>query len=127
MRREACSVKFPADMGRLTTHVLDLVWGVPAAGLEIELWHLPAPGNPRRLKSVRTNADGRTDEPLLTGADFAPGTYELVFCVGEYFALPPAERFLDRVPIRFSIPDARAHYHVPLLTTPWAYQTYRGS
>ncbi len=79
------------------------------------------------MKTVRTNADGRTDEPLLAGADFLPGTYELVFCVGEYFGLPAPERFLDRVPVRFSVADAAAHYHVPLLTTPWAYQTYRGS
>ena len=114
-------------MGRLTTHALDLVRGGPASGLGVELWRLGADGPPQRLKAVRTNADGRTDEPLLTGPDFAPGTYELVFCVGEYFGLPAAERFLDRVPVRFAIPDADAHYHVPLLATPWAYQTYRGS
>lgn len=114
-------------MGRLTTHALDLVRGGPAAGLDIELWRLGAEGPPQRLKTVRTNADGRTDGPLLAGVDFLPGTYELVFCVGEYFGLPAPERFLDRVPVRFSVADAAAHYHVPLLTTPWAYQTYRGS
>ena len=114
-------------MGRLTTHALDLVQGAPARGLAIELWRLDADGAPQRMKATRTNADGRTDEPLLAGAEFAPGTYEIVFGVGEYFGRPADERFLDRVPIRFTISDADAHYHVPLLATPWAYQTYRGS
>ena len=114
-------------MGRLTTHALDLSRGIPARGLQIELWRIPDHGAAQRLKAVSTNPDGRTDDPLLTGDEFTPGTYELVFCVGEYFGLPAPERFLDRVPVRFSIADAAAHYHVPLLTTPWAYQTYRGS
>ena len=115
-------------MGRLTTHALDLVRGGPARGLDIELWRVDgADGPPQRLKTVRTNADGRTDEPLLAGADFVPGTFELVFGVGEYFGLPAGERFLDRVPVRFSMAGPDAHYHVPLLMTPWAYQTYRGS
>ena len=109
-------------MGRLTTHALDLTRGRPADGLRIELWRAGA-----KLKTVVTNLDGRTDEPLLVDDEFTPDTYELVFYVGEYFDLPVEERFLDRVPIRFSITDAGAHYHVPLLTTPWAYQTYRGS
>lgn len=113
--------------GRLTTHALDLTRGRPAANLAIELWSFPPSAAPSLLKTVRTNADGRTDAPLLTGDDLTTGTYELVFLVGDYFGQPAAERFLDRVPIRFSIPDADAHYHVPLLTTPWAYQTYRGS
>ena len=117
--------------GKLTTHALDLTRGRPAAGMEIELWAV-RPGTEgsrekHRLKVVRTNADGRTDAPLLSGDDFTPGMYELVFRVGDFFALATADRFLDRVPIRFHITDASAHYHVPLLTTPWAYQTYRGS
>ena len=114
-------------MSRLTTHALDLVQGTPARGLDIELWRIGEGGGSQRLKTLRTNADGRTDEPLLAGAEFAPGSYEIVFCVGEYFGLPVKERFLDRVPVRFTIPEAGAHYHVPLLMTPWAYQTYRGS
>ncbi len=117
--------------GKLTTHALDLTRGRPAAGLEIELWAV-RPGvegdqERHRLKVVRTNADGRTAAPLLAGDEFAPGVYELVFLVGDFFGLAAADRFLDRVPIRFSVTDAGAHYHVPLLTTPWAYQTYRGS
>ena len=117
--------------GKLTTHALDLTRGRPAAGLEIELWAV-RPGTEgsrekHRLKTVRTNADGRTDAPLLAGDEFTPGVYELVFRVGDFFGLAAADRFLDRVPIRFSVTDDAAHYHVPLLTTPWAYQTYRGS
>lgn len=118
--------------GRLTTHVLDTAQGRPAADLEIELWALEGPGGGRRLlKTVRTNADGRTGEPLLTEGTLAAGVYELVFAVGAYFAaqgLPLATPpFLDRVPVRFGIADLAAHYHVPLLASPWAYSTYRGS
>ena len=117
--------------GQLTTHALDLTRGRPAGGMEIELW-VVRPGaegsrEKHRLKIVRTNADGRTDAPLLAGDDFTPGTYELIFRVGDFFGLAAADRFLDRVPIRFHITDAGAHYHVPLLATPYAYQTYRGS
>lgn len=135
--------------GKLTTHVLDLTVGLPAHGMEIELWRLdPAP---RRIKSVRTNADGRVDPPLLGPAEMAVGQYEIVFCTGTYFAARPAPRaglplpspakpaaappappgsrvlFLDRVPVRFGIADATSSYHVPLLVTPWGYSTYRGS
>jgi hydroxyisourate hydrolase len=112
--------------GRLTTHVLDTARGVPAAGVLIELrrgTHL--------LKTARTNADGRTDEPLLAGDALEPGSYDLVFHVGDYFAgAGPAAgeiRFLDEVPVRFGVADAAAHYHVPLLVSPWSYSTYRGS
>ena len=116
--------------GKLSTHVLDTANGHPAAGMQIELWSL-ADGNSKRLKTVRTNADGRTDQPLLVGEEMKAGLYELVFFVGDYFAtktgsMPPA-RFLDRVPVRFGIADAQASYHVPLLVSPWAYSTYRGS
>ncbi|HKP52751.1 MAG TPA: hydroxyisourate hydrolase [Chloroflexia bacterium] len=120
-------------MGKLTTHVLDTAQGRPAAGMEIELWRLNSPGEARTLvKCVYTNGDGRTEGgPILEGEEFTPGTYELVFMVGDYFAEqevttsdPP---FLDRVPIRFTIASPTAHYHVPLLASPWAYSTYRGS
>ena len=118
--------------GRLTTHVLDTAQGRPAAGLTIELWLLgQADAERRLLKLVSTNADGRTDAPLLSDGELLAGVYELVFVVGAYFAGQPLATttppFLDRVPVRFTIADAGAHYHVPLLTSPWAYSTYRGS
>jgi 5-hydroxyisourate hydrolase len=104
--------------GRLTTHVLDTARGRAASGVQIELFRL----DPRRpLKAVATNADGRTDEPLLTTLEV--GRYELLFFVGGYFG----EGLYDEVPIRFRIEDAGAHYHVPLLVSPWSYSTYRGS
>jgi 5-hydroxyisourate hydrolase len=110
----------------LSTHVLDLTNGRPAAGMTIELWFAGA-----RVKTVVTNADGRTDAPLLGPDNFAAGEYELIFHVGDYFdrtgAPGAADRFLDRVPVRFTIHDTQARYHVPLLCTPWAYSTYRGS
>ncbi len=113
-------------MSKLSTHVLDLTIGKPAAGMRIELWNLD--GKPHQLKAVTTNADGRTDEPLLAGATMAVGTYELLFFVKDYFVTHHRDSpFLDRVPVRFVIADATANYHVPLLVTPWAYQTYRGS
>ena len=115
---------------KLSTHVLDTAHGCPAAGMTIELWSL-AHERPKLLKTVHTNADGRTDAPLLPGEEMQPGAYELVFYVADYFAAkgvalthPP---FLDRVPVRFSISDARGSYHVPLLVSPWAYSIYRGS
>jgi 5-hydroxyisourate hydrolase len=115
--------------GRLTTHVLDTANGRPAAGIEIELWRLVTePDEWELVVTVTTNADGRTDEPLLCEDAFVAGGYELFFAVGDYFngsvAAPP---FLDRVPVRFTIADASQHYHVPLLVSPWAYSTYRGS
>jgi 5-hydroxyisourate hydrolase len=119
--------------GKLSTHVLNTADGCPAAGMLIELWKLD--DNKRSLaKTTMTNADGRTDAPLLTGDDFTTGQYELVFFVGDYFArreasvkTPPTARFLDHVPVRFGITDANANYHVPLLVSPWSYSTYRGS
>lgn len=117
-------------MGRLTTHVLDTARGVPAAGMKIELYALVG-GERRLVASVVTNGHGRTDAALLEGHSFVAGTYELVFAVGAYFraagvtlADPP---FLDEVPLRFGIADTSAHYHVPLLASPWSYSTYRGS
>jgi hydroxyisourate hydrolase len=111
---------------KLSTHVLDLTSGRPATGMNIELWR-QTPAR-RLLKSGITNADGRTDGPLLSGAEVVAGTYELVFHVRDYFTANGVEcPFLDSVPIRFSIADASAGYHVPLLVTPWSYSTYRGS
>ncbi len=114
-------------VGRLTTHVLDTARGRPAAGVAVELWRLD--GERRLLKTVRTNADGRTDAPLLAEGELETGTYELVFAVGAYFAAHGAAQppFLDLVPVRFGIADPAVHYHVPLLVAPWAYSTYRGS
>ena len=108
-------------MSALTTHVLDTVRGRPAAGMKIELWSTDAN---KLLKAVETNGDGRTDEPLLSGDAMATGNYELIFHVGEYFG---ERKFLDRVPVRFTISDAAVKYHVPLLVSPWSYSTYRGS
>jgi len=108
-------------MSQLTTHVLDTMRGCPAAGMKIELW---SGDQSQLLKTVATNADGRTESPLLAGHEMATGNYELVFFVGDYFG---ERRFLDRVPVRFVISDAAAKYHVPLLVSPWAYSTYRGS
>ena len=118
--------------GRLTTHVLDTARGRPAAGLMLELARIGESGDRKVLKTVCTNPDGRTDEPLLAGEELTSGTYEVVFDVGGYFAGqrqtgsadPP---FLGLVPIRFGIADPSHHYHVPLLTSSWAYSTYRGS
>jgi 5-hydroxyisourate hydrolase len=118
--------------GRLTTHILDTMHGRPAADVPIQLWRLRAAGGGRELlKTVHTDASGRTPEPLLTGVELLVGNYELVFAIGAYFAAlevptstPP---FLDEVPVRFGLADPDAHYHVPLLISPWAYSTYRGS
>lgn len=115
-------------MGRLTTHVLDTAAGKPAVGLKLVLSRLD--GSPIVLSEARTNADGRPDRPLLDGAAFVPGHYEIVFHVGDYFRgrvdSMPEPTFLDLVPLRFGISED-AHYHVPLLVSPYAYSTYRGS
>jgi hydroxyisourate hydrolase len=108
-------------MSQLTTHVLDTMRGIPAAGMKIELWSVD---QSEMLKSVETNRDGRTESPLLADNEMTAGNYELIFFVGDYFG---ERRFLDRVPVRFVISDAAAKYHVPLLVSPWAYSTYRGS
>src|SRR5947199_8351462 len=111
--------------GKLTTHVLDVANGIPAEGMEVELWSLEDPAS-RRLKTLRTTADGRIDEPLLAGAALKAGNYGLLFFVGDYFGLRmslPSPRFLDQVPVRFGIADEAGNYHVPLLVSPWAYST----
>ena len=116
--------------GYLTTHVLDTALGVPAAGLEITLYAVEGDGR-RELARAMTNADGRTDSPILPAERFATGTYELVFQAGAYLdrtqGTTKGPRFLDEVPIRFGINDATSHYHVPLLISPYGYSTYRGS
>jgi 5-hydroxyisourate hydrolase len=117
-------------MGRLSTHVLDIKRGKPAAGVRADLMRIGADGASTLVKSTQTNADGRTDAPLLIGAEFVIGTYELRFHVADYFRKAgdgDAELFLDVVPLRFVIREADGHYHVPLLVSPWAYSTYRGS
>lgn len=106
---------------KLTTHVLDLTSGKPAAGMKIELRD---PGSGTLIKTVTTNADGRTDAPLLSDGELRSSNYELLFHVGDYFG---DWSFLDRVPVRFRISDSDSNHHVPLLCTPWAYSTYRGS
>ena len=117
-------------MGKLTTHVLDTARGCPAKGITLELWGISESEQKTLLKTTVTNADGRTDNPLLT-EDLAIAIYELVFIVGDYFASYPEKLpnppFLNRVPIQFGIADTTMHYHVPLLVSPWSYSTYRGS
>jgi len=114
--------------GRLTTHVLDTMRGRPGAGIRIELSAIDASGASRGIVDAVTNADGRTDTPLLADDAMKAGHYELRFHIGEYFRRSGADSpFLDVVPVRFAIADAAAHYHVPLLASPWSYTTYRGS
>ena len=115
--------------GYLTTHVLDTARGSPAAGLKIELFRID--GDKReKLRTLHTNDDGRTDEHILPADEFKTGIYELVFHAGDYLdsigVVPESPRFLDVVPLRFGMSEA-AHYHVPLLLSPFGYATYRGS
>jgi len=116
--------------GFLTTHVLDTARGVPAAGIKILLYRVSGNSH-RKIAEAVTNADGRTDAPILDARSFATGKYELVFQAGEYLrstgAATSEPLFLDEIPIRFGIDDATSHYHVPLLLSPFGYSTYRGS
>lgn len=116
--------------GFLTTHVLDTARGCPAEGLKITLARLER-GQSFQIAEAITNADGRTDSPILPPDAFATGTYELVFFAGDYLRATgqagAEPLFLDAVPIRFGMSDAAAHYHVPLLLSPFGYSTYRGS
>jgi 5-hydroxyisourate hydrolase len=116
-------------MGRLTTHVLDTALGQPAAGVEIVLYRV----NPelQELSRDQTNSDGRLNQPILEGDDFVAGVYQLVFKAGNYFRAQPLDLaeplFVDEVVLRFGINQPDQHYHVPLLVSPFAYSTYRGS
>jgi 2-oxo-4-hydroxy-4-carboxy-5-ureidoimidazoline decarboxylase len=117
--------------GRLSTHVLDTHSGKPAAGIAVELIELSDLGASRVVTRTVTNADGRTDRPLIDERPVPIGRYELIFSVGSYFAqrqVPMSDPpFLDQIPLRFSVSDPEGHLHVPLLATPWSYATYRGS
>ena len=114
--------------GKLTTHVLDTASGKPAAGMAVDLMDC---GTEMLITTILTNSDGRADAPLLSAETMRPGCYELRFHVADYFrglgAALPDPPFLDVVPIRFGIADVEGNYHVPLLISPWAYSTYRGS
>ena len=116
--------------GRLSTHVLDMMSGIPAQGVTIELFEIVG-GRPRPVATATTNANGRTDAPLIAECPLPIATYELHFALGHYFrrrgAALAGPAFLDIVPIRFGVAEAEGHYHVPLVATPWSYSTYRGS
>ena len=118
-------------MAGVTTHVLDVTIGRPAQGVRIELYELQAESERKLIADVVTNADGRTDKPLVSADEARAGRFELIFHAGDYFrrrrvelADPP---FLDLIPIRFGLADPKAHYHLPLIVSPWSYSTYRGS
>lgn len=117
-------------MGKLTTHVLDTARGKPAVGVAIWLYRVTGNSH-KKIAEVVTNGDGRTDGPMLEGAALTAGQYELVFHAGDYLRATGQASgeviFLDQIPIRFGITDPAAHYHVPLLISPFAYSTYRGS
>jgi 5-hydroxyisourate hydrolase len=111
--------------GKLTTHVLDTAHGCPADGMNVALYLEKV-----LIAKAFTNADGRIDGPMIAGEHFVAGVYHLEFAVGDYFAArghPDAKRFLDVVPVVFRVDDPTRNYHVPLLVSPWAYSTYRGS
>ena len=116
--------------GRLTTHVLDTARGVPAGGVKIALYRISGQSH-RKIAETVTNADGRTDAPMLADKALVAGVYELVFHAGDYLRASGQATgevlFLDQVPIRFGVTDADQHYHVPLLISPFAWSTYRGS
>ena len=117
-------------MGRLSTHVLDTARGRPASGIPVTLHRIEPDGERSLVTRTTTNQDGRTDAPLLAGNAFVVGTYELTFEVAPYFAASAPSAglpFLDVVPLRFSLAEPEANYHVPLLVSPWSYSTYRGS
>ena len=119
------------DLAGVTTHVLDVTSGRPAEGVRVELYELAGGSDRKLIADVVTNADGRTDKPLISADRARAGQFELVFHAGDYFRRRRAELadppFLDTIPIRFGVADPHAHYHVPLLVSPWSYSTYRGS
>ena len=115
--------------GYLTTHVLDTARGCPAAGIKIALYRVSGNSH-RKIAEAVTNADGRTDAPILPEGKFKTGTYELIFFAGDYLRengqATDDPLFLDNIPIRFGMAEDD-HYHVPLLLSPYGYSTYRGS
>jgi len=117
-------------MGKLSTHVLDITRGKPGAGVKVKLFRVEG-STKVLLKTDTTNQDGRCETPLLTGGEVVAGKYELVFAAGDYFAgqgvALPEPRFVDEVVIAFGSADVDANYHVPIVVSPWAYSTYRGS
>ncbi|MYN38444.1 hydroxyisourate hydrolase [Duganella sp. FT109W] len=117
-------------MGKLSTHVLDITQGKPGAGVKVALYAVGPQGR-ELLKSDVTNADGRCSTPLLEGDALKQGKYELVFSAGAYFDAQgvtlPEPKFIDEVTLAFGVADASQNYHVPLVVSPWAYSTYRGS
>ncbi|MFZ6757756.1 hydroxyisourate hydrolase [Undibacterium sp. Ji50W] len=117
-------------MGKLSTHVLDISIGKPGAGVQVALYAVEA-GHKTLLKTAVTNQDGRCNTPLLEGDSLKPGQYELVFAAGDYFDKQgvdlPNPKFIDRVTLAFGVADTSQNYHVPLVVSPWAYSTYRGS
>lgn len=119
-----------ASSGYLTTHVLDTARGCPAEGIEIALYRVSGNSH-KKIATMVTNADGRTDTPILPAGKFKEGQYELIFFCGPYLEAAGLARagtkFLDQIPIRFGVEDDAAHYHVPLLLSPFGYSTYRGS
>jgi len=118
-------------MGRLSTHVLDTAYGCPAAGMAVTLLRVDDAGNTTELRSVTLDADGRAGGPLLDGPELSAGRYRLLFEVAPYFRSRgvelPEPPFIDTVQLDFGVARADGHYHVPLLVSPWAYSTYRGS
>ena len=117
-------------MAKLTTHVLDTMNGCPAAGMAVEFFRMDA-GNATLVKTITLNSDGRAESPVLDGSTFYPGNYRLLFKVAAYFRSRgvnlPEPPFIDRVPLDFGLASSGQNYHVPLLVSPWAYSTYRGS
>jgi 5-hydroxyisourate hydrolase len=130
-RQRAFAALREQDLAGVTTHVLDVSRGQPAAGVRVELYELAGGSDRELIADVVTNADGRTDKPLMSADQAHAGQFELIFHAGDYFRRRRAELadppFLDIIPIRFGLADPQAHYHVPLLVSPWSYSTYRGS
>ena len=115
-------------MTKLTTHCLDTFSGKPAKGIKVDVYLVS--DKREKLNSVILNSVGRSDKPLVEGANFIEGKYELIFFVGDYFKKItdlPSTPFLNEIIIKFGVSDPKEHYHVPLLVTPWSYSTYRGS
>lgn len=118
-------------MPSLSTHILDLYSGKPAANVRIDVRYKAPNADWVLIQTITTNNDGRTDQPALADTAWQPGTYELLFLIGDYFAQKnitlPDPAFLSDIPVRFTMHTDGGHYHVPLLVSPWGYQIYRGS